>query len=107
MKLYECCDIGYCMGLSTIGECVDNVSVHATNLFSYDNITDELQELFKEVKDGGYADEDSVALVLGEDRMTEIDDEIAEWVLAGLSTESPQGVFHDVDGGFLDEDIPF
>lgn len=106
MKLYEACDLGYCMGMSTIGQCVDNVSANATNLFDFDDINDELQELFKEVKTGGYNDNDSVALILGEKRMTEIDSEIEDWLMEGLSDASPH-IFHDVDGGFFDDDLPF
>lgn len=82
MKLYEACDIGYCMGISSIKECVENIHIHAINLFKYDDIIEELQELDKEVKNGEYKEEDSVALVLGVKRMIEIDNEINEWAMS-------------------------
>lgn len=46
MTLAECLELGKECGLSTVQECVLNVEIHATSLFSYDKMNDELQELY-------------------------------------------------------------
>ena len=99
MKLYEACDIGYTMGLNTIGECIRNVEIHATSLFVYDNICDELIELAKDFAATPYEKRDSAVKVIGEARAAEIDRELDE-----VFAPHP---FEDMDGGFMDEDLPF
>lgn len=81
MTLYEACEIGYTCGLTTIGECIDNVYIHQYNLFDYDDAYFELQELFKEVKHQHCKNEDSVETILGKDKMAEIDDNLIEDIL--------------------------
>lgn len=50
MKLKEACELAECCGLETIKEAVLNVEIHATSLFSYDEIDRELDELYKELE---------------------------------------------------------
>lgn len=80
MNLYDACRIGYSCGLESIGECVDNISVHVPNVFSYDYVNKELNELFEEVQDKGFKDHQSVRYVLGQKKMDAIDKEIKERV---------------------------
>lgn len=80
MKLYEACDIGYTCGLETIGECVDNISVHAYNIFGVDEAPTELNELFKEVNEKEYKTHESVEKIIGRCRMKQIDKEINDKV---------------------------
>lgn len=80
MNLYDACEIGYACGLESIGECVDNISIHALNIFSYEYLNKELDELFEEVQDKGFKNHQSVKYVLGQKRMDAIDKEIEEKV---------------------------
>lgn len=45
MKLKECLEIGKTCGLTTLEECYDNVYLHASSLFKYDEIGKEILEL--------------------------------------------------------------
>lgn len=49
MKLEECFKLAEACGLTTVGEAYDNVRIHAINIFIYDEITKELQELVDEI----------------------------------------------------------
>ena len=49
MKLLEAIRIGKACGLTTLGECFENIRLHSTNLFSYNKIGDELSELVDEL----------------------------------------------------------
>jgi len=49
MKLEECFNLAEACGLTTIGEAFDNVRIHAINIFIYEEITKELQELVDEI----------------------------------------------------------
>lgn len=49
MNLKECFKIAEACGLTTVGEAFDNVRIHAINIFVYDEITEELQELVDEI----------------------------------------------------------
>ena len=80
MNLYDACEIGYSCGLESIGECIDNISIHAPNIFSYDYVNKELNELFEEVQDKGFKNHQSVKYILGQKRMDAIDKEIEEKV---------------------------
>ena len=80
MTLYDACDIGYSMGLETIGECITNIQIHSMNLFPYDDITDELMELHQEIKNKGFKGHESVEMVLEKQRMEEIDKAIEEFI---------------------------
>lgn len=48
MKLKSCLEIGEQCGLTTIGEAVFNIDLHATNIFDYSKINEELNELINE-----------------------------------------------------------
>lgn len=80
MTLYDACDIGYSMGLESISECITNIQIHSTSLFPYDDIIDELQELHKEVEEKGFKGYESVEIVLGKQRMEEIDKTIEDFI---------------------------
>lgn len=45
MKLREACNIGLDCGAETIGEAVMNIEIHAMNLFPYDEMVKEINEL--------------------------------------------------------------
>lgn len=45
MKLKEACELAEACGLSTVGEAIDNVTIHATSLFPYNMINREIAEL--------------------------------------------------------------
>lgn len=49
MKLSKDCDIGLACGLRTLREAVVNIDLHATSIFSYDEIVKEMAELYKEL----------------------------------------------------------
>ena len=51
MKLAECIELGHACGLSSLNSCVLNVEIHATSLFTYDEINKELQELYLDLKE--------------------------------------------------------
>lgn len=48
MKLIDACRIARDCGLNTIGEAVFNIDLHAISIFSYEDITKELNELCQE-----------------------------------------------------------
>lgn len=48
MKLKECLQFGKDLGLKTVEEAILNVDYHAMNIFTYDKIAEELNELFTE-----------------------------------------------------------
>lgn len=104
MKLYECCDIGYGMGLETIGECLRNIRLHSTNLFDYDDICDELKELEEDFAASPFEERMSAVDVIGETRAAEIDHEIEDVIEKVVFDEQ---FFRDVDGGFTDDETPF
>lgn len=60
MKLKECLEIGKECGLTTLNEALMNIEIHATNVFSYSEMSNELNELYESVKDisGGSLIED-------------------------------------------------
>ena len=49
MTLNECIEMGRECGLTTLGEAYDNVSIHATSLFKWEDIEKEIQELNNEI----------------------------------------------------------
>jgi len=49
MTLKECIEMGRECGLITLGEAYDNISIHSTSLFKYEEIENELQELRNEI----------------------------------------------------------
>ena len=49
MTLHECIEIGQECGLTTLGEAYDNINIHCMNLFLYENIEKEMQQLRNEI----------------------------------------------------------
>lgn len=49
MKLKECLELGKVCGLTTWEECYDNVYLHSSNIFKYDEINKEILELQKDM----------------------------------------------------------
>jgi len=49
MKLEDCINIAKECGLSTLGEAYDNIDNHVLNLFVFDEVQSELQELRNEI----------------------------------------------------------
>ena len=45
MKLKDACELAEECGLTTVGEAILNVELHATELFPYSSMNDELNEL--------------------------------------------------------------
>ena len=50
MKEKEECEIANECGLKTIGEAILNIELHAVSLFSYDELYEELTELYEDAK---------------------------------------------------------
>ena len=48
MTLKTACAIGIDCGLTTLGEAVLNIDLHAVNIFNYNEIVKELRELYDE-----------------------------------------------------------
>jgi DNA phosphorothioation-dependent restriction protein DptG len=55
MKLGECLSTAYICGLESVEEAIFNIEHLATNLFIYEEIDNELKELFQEFKESGLA----------------------------------------------------
>lgn len=49
MKLKDCLEIAHDCELKTIKEAIFNVELHSINLFTYENIREELHELYDDV----------------------------------------------------------
>lgn len=49
MKLKNCLEIGHDCGLETVKEAIFNVELHRGNFFSYENMNEELCELYNDV----------------------------------------------------------
>lgn len=49
MKLQECIEIGKECGMVTLGEAYDNIDIHSTMLFIWEDIEKEMQELRNEI----------------------------------------------------------
>jgi len=49
MKLKDCLELGKECGLSTVEECYNNVTMHYSSLFVYDDIEKEMDELHKDM----------------------------------------------------------
>ena len=62
MKLREACEIAEEVGLSTVGEAVLNIEMHAGMFWSYDDMIGELNELVKEAD--AYTDDTSIFYIL-------------------------------------------
>lgn len=62
MKLKEACEIAEECGLETIGEAILNIEIHASSLFTHDELDRELNELYEDTKN--YQMDDSVLIAL-------------------------------------------
>ena len=51
MTLQDCLELGRECGLSTLDECVRNVEIHSSSLFKYDDLANELTELYKNIEE--------------------------------------------------------
>ena len=51
MKLYNALDLGRECGLEAVSEAIINVEIHCGNLFSYDKMDKEFDELYSELED--------------------------------------------------------
>ena len=51
MKLKEALEIGIDCGLETTRECIRNIQIHALSLFSYSEISKEIDELYNEAEE--------------------------------------------------------
>lgn len=62
MKLKRAVRVGKDCGLENIAECIRNIEIHATNLFPYDKIDEELNEMMLDInkisKEYGIDEED-------------------------------------------------
>lgn len=81
MKLYDACDIGKACGLETVGEAVLNISMHAISIFAYDQLNDELNELYSEAD--AYDDATPIATILAKQGKPN------KWLEGGESDGSP------------------
>ena len=63
MTLKNACDIAESCGLDTVEEAVFNIKLHACQLFAYEKIEEELDELYTEVKN--FNPSDSIYKILG------------------------------------------
>ena len=51
MTLQDCLELGRECGLSTLDECVRNVEIHSCSLFNYDDLANELTELYEDIEE--------------------------------------------------------
>jgi len=51
MKLKEAMELGIACGLETIEECILNIEIHSPSLFLYEEINQELNELYEDLKE--------------------------------------------------------
>ena len=58
MKLKRAIKIGKDCGLETIGEAICNIELHATNIFDFDKIQEEIKELYNDFKNSGLNEDD-------------------------------------------------
>ena len=57
MKLKSALEIGMDCDLETVGEALFNISIHRPNLFSYEEMDEEIKQLFREYMASGFKDE--------------------------------------------------
>jgi exodeoxyribonuclease VIII len=79
-------ELGYCCGLETIGEAIDNVVLHAANMWEYEDIAQRQAELYQAFSEGerGLA----VADMIPEARRRELDDEMG-LIISEVAPSSP------------------
>jgi len=64
VKLQEALRLGKACGLTTLGECFENVRLHSMNLFNYHKIGDELSELVDELTEKKLKPTEKIDLVV-------------------------------------------
>jgi len=60
MKLDKAIELGKACGLSTIGECIANVDYHAMNIFKYEEINTEINELLADFRNSGLSQDSGI-----------------------------------------------
>ncbi len=50
MTLTNACEIAEDCGLTTVGEAITNIEIHAPSFFDYDKLSDEIKELHNDAK---------------------------------------------------------
>lgn len=50
MRLFTCLDIANACGLETVDEAIYNIELHATSIFTYDKIEEEISEIYQELR---------------------------------------------------------
>ena len=50
MRLFTCLDIANACGLETVDEAIYNIELHATSIFAYDKIEEEISEIYQELR---------------------------------------------------------
>lgn len=50
MKIKNCLELGKECGLTTVGQCIDNVEIHSISLFVHTDIQKEINELYMELR---------------------------------------------------------
>ncbi|MGV2640064.1 hypothetical protein GNF86_01230 [Clostridium perfringens] len=58
MKLKRAIKIGKDCGLETIGEAIYNIELHASSMFDFDKIQEEIKELHNDFKNSGLNEDD-------------------------------------------------
>lgn len=48
MKLKQCIKIAEACGIQTLGNAISSIDRHGISIFGYDNVMDELRELYEE-----------------------------------------------------------
>ena len=64
MKLKEACKLADACCLKTIAEAIVNIEIHAPQLFAWEDIHKEEQELYDDMEQKGYCRSDSIYKVL-------------------------------------------
>jgi hypothetical protein len=49
MNVKQCAEMGIACDLTTLGEAYSNVRIHSANIFAYDKIKEEMDELTDEI----------------------------------------------------------
>ncbi|MFH0334709.1 hypothetical protein [Clostridium perfringens] len=58
MKLKRAIKIGKDCGLETIGEAICNIELHASSIFDFDEIQEEIKELHNDFENSGLNEDD-------------------------------------------------
>lgn len=58
MKLKRAIKIGKDCGLETIGEAICNIELHASSIFDFDKVQEEIEELHNDFRNSGLNEDD-------------------------------------------------